>query len=60
MRSHASFELTLDKMKERKNEELHLFFTNLKTGLVQAYLIISMDVRGLIDRYSGVDHEYES
>ena len=35
-------------------------FCDFFTQFVQAYLIVSMDVWGLIDRYSGIDDEYES
>jgi hypothetical protein len=42
-----------------KKKERLTKFAFLKR-LVQAYLIVSMDMWGLDRRYSGVDHKYES
>ena len=50
----GSLELALENMKKKRNID------NLKKQLARAYLIVSMDVWGLIDRYSGVDHEFKN
>ena len=56
--SQGSLELAL----ENRKKVTYLFDKNLMAILytvVQAYLNVSMDVWGLIDRYFDVDHEYE-